>query len=338
MCTVHHHSRWPAIQHTQGLTRETLPVYLNEDKEPEHVLTCHRIKRMLAGFKIWQFTLFRDIWLDTQKINHQSFLSRLQNVKSQLPNSQIVGTVPIRTAQIDKVDKIVESLLEKLVFPKALSFARLYGVSIPEQILTLREINLRAKAVIAQMPESITMQNADTIATVWTDGFREAKNQFLEECGYVKKLPCIQLTNEDRDFLRLKPNEDTPYLHDLDCTGFAFLKSRETLAIPWINSWIIERSSVDKEKFYEGNPIEFLQNWGYRMVDSPDTGDLVCYLDNITWPEEPKISHTGIYQEDGTILSKLSIQEKVIWQHPLNVIPAYYGNLVIFFRKTHFEY
>lgn len=335
MSTVNHHYRWPSIKQEQELMKEFHPVYFNENRELQYLLPCYRITKMLDGFKIWQFNLLMQNWLGNQNDHIQLFLRNVKQILQSNPNAQIIGTINLRNEQLSKVDLVTRSIVNNILVPQGIALSHRYGVTGGEQVEILSEVNARAKQLMDLMPKELTLQNAPTICVESSKIFQKEKQKLLIECGYVKKQERIVLSQEDRAFLGLKPNQATPYLDQLDCTGYALLIRRENNAIPWIKSLITTQIiSEDKRKFYEKNPFELLQEWGYRMVDSPDEGDLIVYLNYEPDAGEPKVSHTGTFQSNGTVLSKLSMQDPEIWQHDLNKITAHYGNLVVFFRKS----
>lgn len=67
----------------------------------------------------------------------------------------------------------------------------------------------------------------------------------------------------------------------------------------------------------------------FSNVHDPKEGDLVIYMDN----RSPlyKAKHVGIYQKDGSVISKWGWGGPVL-KHPIFFVPTSYGNSIIFSR------
>jgi len=64
----------------------------------------------------------------------------------------------------------------------------------------------------------------------------------------------------------------------------------------------------------------------YADISNPQEGDIVLYHS-----EENGVVHVGIYQKDGTVMSKWGNMGPVL-RHPVDHVPSSYGDTVMFRR------
>lgn len=331
MSSLHQSVNWPHIRESQGLKRHSLSIFLDDDKAPEQWLMCYKISKMPKGFKVWLYDFLLEKWGSQQVSELMQYQQRVK-VLARQPNVRFEGSVPIRKRNIEILE-IMSKFTLLYLGQNGKIFRERFGLSPQDQLKCAIQVYGQCRAMMDQMPKELTLQNADTIANTWFAVTHQTRNKVLVDCGYILKEECIKLTAEDKAFLGLGSSEPTPHLHELDCTGYALLKTRQKSAVGWIKGWITTRQSQDKKRFYETNPITVLQEWGYRVVEHPEEGDLVIYLDTFDRQTKPIARHAGIYQENGTVLSKMNMNYPEIWESAFNANTVNCGNIVVILRK-----
>ena len=112
----------------------------------------------------------------------------------------------------------------------------------------------------------------------------------------------------------------------LNCAAFAFLYLQET-------DFNFKKDPDVSE--IEKNHFEFLSNLNYRLVALPNTGDLVVYFKN---SNELVVTHLGIYQENGRVLSKKAGSDLPdVYEHDIHLVTEISGAFVQFYRKRKFK-
>jgi hypothetical protein len=109
------------------------------------------------------------------------------------------------------------------------------------------------------------------------------------------------------------------------CQDFAFYKLNEEQAFPHLfnadcTPWPIELAL---------SPGQFLNRWGYQLIEKPMPGDLVCYCSTLKGTLEAK--HWGLWTPNEKVLSKGGLIDPL--EHPLEDVIVSFGNFVYFFRK-----
>jgi hypothetical protein len=117
-------------------------------------------------------------------------------------------------------------------------------------------------------------------------------------------------------FIMLQPEFRLPML---SCHDFTLLKSKEKGFCE-----MLYYGGANKEfKLFE-----FLKNWGYKTVESPQAGDLILYL------QDGRPVHTGSYLGNNIVESKLGNKSQLCHQHALSALPVESGNQMVFYRKV----
>lgn len=115
----------------------------------------------------------------------------------------------------------------------------------------------------------------------------------------------------------------------LSCVTFAFLYLNDQ---EFIRIW---DGKVTPNFLGLGSHHEILMAMNYRAVPLPDAGDIVTYIHCGTKDTGAVLTHIGIVQENGRVLSKLGgVDDPHIYEHDLDKIPSNYGNIFRFYRKT----
>lgn len=165
------------------------------------------------------------------------------------------------------------------------------------------------------------------------------KRNYFYSIGKDDKCPHFDtMDKSNHNFIPCSSQLEWPLLNTPTCFTYAFQNE------PWIHE-ISTRLTDDTHGFFS-NPIGFLADKGYTIVDASLTGkyladgadkaytrvvpflenDIVYYLDS-----KKKFTHAGIYQADGTVLSKFSIG--CVYKHFLEVAP-YDSEYFLVFRKV----
>lgn len=118
----------------------------------------------------------------------------------------------------------------------------------------------------------------------------------------------------------------------LSCISFVFLYLNDP---EFVDSW---NGDLQSNVLSNGIHHEALTDLEYHRVGVPNTGDLVLYIRDHLKDMAADLQHIGIFQENGRVLSKKGgIDDPCIYEHDINCVPANYGRLVCFYRKTTFK-
>lgn len=144
-------------------------------------------------------------------------------------------------------------------------------------------------------------------------------NLCYNEVGLVRSEKPISYAKEDLDFFGIRQSEKVKESTKINCADFAFLKTRERRA----KDIIFFLSNFDTRRL-----PRLLFDWGYRVVDAPDEGDLVVYFC------KGNAVHIGVFTGSGLVESKLGVLNPYSHQHRIFDVPPDYGTIVCFFRKN----
>ena len=104
-------------------------------------------------------------------------------------------------------------------------------------------------------------------------------------------------------------------------------------------AWYVFEKVLEKDwpELYAGrvtslmvDTASFLLGKGFREVEHAHAHCVVVYGDGATVRDDVRV-HFGIYQEDGTVISKLSRGH--VYRHELRLVPAFFGNNIRFFSE-----
>ncbi len=150
----------------------------------------------------------------------------------------------------------------------------------------------------------------------------EMSNYAFAQLGLKQSAEQVSFSEEDIRAFGIEKNAISIDPAKMSCLGFALLQAREVKATAIIFQDKGEDEAMDRL-------LTSLDEWGYRPVAAPDTGDLVVYFSK----KNDRISHVGYFTESGEVLSKLGRNNPYSHVHKLGDIPSLHGDRAVFFRK-----
>ncbi len=106
--------------------------------------------------------------------------------------------------------------------------------------------------------------------------------------------------------------------YNYKCTWFVFGK---TLQEPWFTPHSFSKDLLD-------DPTNFLGKYGFNLVHTPLSGDIVAYVS--LGKTCVQAHHFGIF-DAGKVRSKFGVGH--IFKHEMIQVPTSYGEKVLFYRK-----
>lgn len=113
----------------------------------------------------------------------------------------------------------------------------------------------------------------------------------------------------------------------MECQDFVFYHLHEEQAFPYL--FYPQRSSWPPG--FALDPENFMPTWGYKLVTTPQPGDVVIYYSTLKGFTETK--HWGIWNDNNCVTSKWGAMQA--YEHNLQDVVIGYGNYVQFFRKRY---
>lgn len=101
---------------------------------------------------------------------------------------------------------------------------------------------------------------------------------------------------------------------------------------PWAKN--LEKIDQDDCDQLFGNPKMYLGVHGFSERQTGKIGDIVAYAVYSAAERETQVQHWGLYTREG-VLSRFGNLD--VFLHRLEVVPDYYGDMVIFFRPSPFK-